>query len=239
MSGKQDVQKFYDDYVDKQQIVGINERHYSIVNYLLEFGLKPDSKVLEIGCGIGTLTELLSGVIPNGQLLANDISPKSIDIASEKLKKYTNVDFIVGDIAQQNIEGKFDVIVMPDVLEHIPPADHFKIFAKLSELIDPKGFILIHIPNPNFLEWCHVYNNKGLQVIDEPVHTNHLVEALYPNNLYLHYLKTYSIWFDNHDYQVIVAKKKLPLEEQVYNHMEKEITFIDKVKHKLSAIFRN
>ena len=76
--------EFYDDYVERQLRVGVNERHRSILRYLLRFGLQPHHRVLEIGCGVGTLTGLLADELRDGgRLLGVDLSPRSIEAALE------------------------------------------------------------------------------------------------------------------------------------------------------------
>lgn len=57
-----DIKKFYDEYTVKQVRVGINHRHLSIQRFLERFGLIKNSKVLEVGCGIGTVSELMKAI---------------------------------------------------------------------------------------------------------------------------------------------------------------------------------
>ncbi len=78
-----DLKAFYDEYVGRQLAVGVNERHHAILRWLRRFGLCRGDRVLEIGCGVGTLTGLIASAIgPEGFLLAVDLSPKSIEAAS-------------------------------------------------------------------------------------------------------------------------------------------------------------
>ena len=59
MESKENVKKYYDDYVSRQRKYGITPRHLFILKRLKKFGLKSNSKVLEIGSGIGTLSLLI------------------------------------------------------------------------------------------------------------------------------------------------------------------------------------
>ena len=227
-----DIAKWYDKFSKTQENEGINLRNKKIQEWLIKFGLKEDSKVLEIGCGIGTQTELLAEYLnEKGSILSNDLSEKSIELAKKRLRSYDNVSFLSGDIVKQNIEGKFDIILLPDVLEHIPIVDHNLLFKKIRHLIKPEGFILIHIPNPNYLQWCHENTPEMLQIIDQPIHTSILVENIYPNDLYIDYLETYSIWIDNNDYQIIRLKPNPNVDYQtVSNNNSLLRKVIDKIK---------
>ena len=204
-----EAQEYYDDFVDHQVSVGVNERHHSILRHLKRSGLKPHHRVLEIGCGVGTLTELLVKYVgPEGSVLATDLSPRSIDVARNSLSRFAAVALMAGDILDLEVPGKFDVVVLPDVIEHIPLEHHPRLFARLASWLRPGGFVLLHYPNPNFLEWCREHKPDELQVIDQPIHTDVLTANAYPHGLYLDFLETYSIWVQEGDYQVAVMRRR-------------------------------
>ena len=171
--------------------------------------------------------------LKQGEILAIDISDKSIEIAN-KTYNSENTKFVAADATTYDFNDKtFDVIVLPDVLEHIPIDLHSDLFSKLQSVLKEKGFIFIHIPNPYFLEWCETNRPQDLQVIDQPIKTDVLVENTYKNNLFIEELKSYSIWVKDKDYQYIVLRKNN------YQDFNKTIndkpTLLDKVKHKLDA----
>jgi len=67
---------FCDEYVGRQLAVGVNERHYAILHWLLRFGLRHANRALEIGCGMGTPTGLIAGAIgPDGALSSSASAP--------------------------------------------------------------------------------------------------------------------------------------------------------------------
>lgn len=227
------VEDYYDKFSSQQVKTGINKRHRSIHQWLLKMGLQPHHNCLEIGCGIGTQTELLAGYIKTGSILAVDISPESIKIARERLKEKKNVSLIAVDITQYKIDDKFDVLVLPDVLEHIPIELHKELFAKMATLLKPDGFIFIHIPNPYYLEWCHQNTPELLQIIDQPLYTDLLTPNIYAAGLYIHTLITYSVWIDNGDHQVILLK---PRRELDYKQIVEKATVTSRIKHKIKKI---
>lgn len=206
----QSVENYYDEFSEKQVDIGINYRHHKIHEWLLQFGLKPHHNVLELGCGIGPQTELLASYLNKDvNITALDISPKSIETAQKRLHAFPHVNFMVGDVVDMSINGKFDVIVLPDVIEHIPLNQHARLFGKIKELLNEDGFVLIHIPNPYYLEWVHVNRKEDLQIIDQPIYTQELCNNAYPHGLHIAHLQTYPIWVSGGDYQVIVLKPTL------------------------------
>lgn len=200
------VSAFYDDYAPLQEERGINHRHVRIMQWLEQFGLRNGMEVLEIGCGIGTQTELLAAKLTNGRLLAMDISPRSIEMASKRLAGKPQVELRCGDIITLEIGGHFDLIVLPDVLEHIPVVEHEALFLKLARLLKPNGQMVIHIPSPQSLEWVTAHHPERLQVIDQPLFMDQLIPAATKAGLYPHHLQHYGLWSVDPDAAVIVLR---------------------------------
>jgi len=202
----EDVATYYDEYVGRQEAVGINRRHRSILDRLLRLGLRPDHRVLEIGSGVGTVTELLAGALPRGSVLGTDLSPKSIEAARERLASFGNVELVAGDVLEAEIPGRFDVVVLPDVIEHIPVELHSALFGRVASWVKDDGFVFVHYPDPHHLEWCRVHRPDKLQVIDQPIHADVLVANAYPHGLYLDRYERYSIWVREGDYVAAVLR---------------------------------
>jgi len=204
-----DARGFYDEYIGRQTEIGINARHRAILGWLRRFGLRPGHRVLEIGCGAGTLTELLAEALePRGFVVGVDFSPMSIEAAKERLARFTNVRLDIGDALKIEVEGRFDVVVLPDVIEHIPLQHHRALFERVASWVKPDGFVMLHYPSPYYLDWCHQHHPEDLQIIDQPIHADVLLSNAGPSGLYLHFLQTYSIWIREGDYVVAVMRVK-------------------------------
>jgi trans-aconitate 2-methyltransferase len=201
-----DVSAFYDDFADRQTRVGINDRHRAIVAWLRRFGLRPGDSVLELGCGVGTVTQLLAEELPRGSVLGIDLSPHSIAKARERLAAYENVRFMAADVAAVDVEGEYDVVLLPDVIEHVPLEQHDALFGSVASWVKPGGFVLLHYPNPHHLEWFHVHHPERLQIVDQPIHADVLLANAYRHDLYLSYYERYSIWIREGDYIVAVLR---------------------------------
>ena len=88
--------------------------------------LAPDLKILDVGCGPGTITVDLASRVPSGFVYAIDPSPSVIEQARQhaKEKGVTNVRFEVGDIFDWKSlggveEDGFDVVHAHQVLQHL------------------------------------------------------------------------------------------------------------------------
>jgi 2-polyprenyl-3-methyl-5-hydroxy-6-metoxy-1,4-benzoquinol methylase len=209
------VSDWYDGFTAHQKKLGINIRHRTILRNARKAGLRDGTRVLEIGCGIGTVTSLLANRNPTGRILAVDISPKSIAIAKENLKRHANVEFLVSDMSDFADKDRFDLVVLPDVIEHIPLDDHPRLFATIARHMAPEARLLINVPNAQLLEHLHRHNPAVLQVIDQPVHFDRLMAAVYPAGLVLESVSSYGLQFEHAEYHSIVVRPAYALERLV------------------------
>jgi 2-polyprenyl-3-methyl-5-hydroxy-6-metoxy-1,4-benzoquinol methylase len=135
---KEEVSQFYDQFSERQIKIGVNERLIFLFKQLKKLGLTKKSKILELGCGVGAFTYLLSKKVEKGYIEAVDLSEKSIENAQKNIQK-NNVQLFVGDVVHyQPQESDFDFITLLDVIEHIPIEEHFNLF-KTSALIFQKN----------------------------------------------------------------------------------------------------
>jgi ubiquinone/menaquinone biosynthesis C-methylase UbiE len=209
---EKDIAGFYDEFIGQQKNSGINERIYALYKRMSKLGLEPGSKVLELGCGIGTITYMLSRKIKTGLIEAVDISPKSIEFAKQRLQK-KNIIFNAGNaINYTPVSNAFDFITLFDIIEHIPLENHEQLFRNISGICSDNTLILINIPSPGSVEYDRRHQPHVLQVIDQPVYLQSLVENLVKNELELVFFERYSIWNEN-DYHFFIARKKLPFKE--------------------------
>ncbi len=212
MTEKTEVKEFYDTFVENQQKVGISVRHRIIAKKLKAIGLKSNSNVLEVGCGIGTVSELIIKTIPSGKFLGCDISEGSIRTAQQR-NSSKNADFIVDDMSNFTSDIKFDFIVFPDVLEHIPVSEHSNLFANISKVSSDNAKILINIPEPNSLNWVRKNNPEKLQIIDQSLSMQDLLNNTYPHGFQVESIYPYSIHTNVNNYLSIVLVKNGAVEE--------------------------
>jgi ubiquinone/menaquinone biosynthesis C-methylase UbiE len=81
-----------------------------------------ESKVLEVGCGVGAQTLMLANNSPDAEITSIDISEESINRAKILLKKHkiSNVEFQVADLFNLPFKDEtFDHIFVCFVLEHL------------------------------------------------------------------------------------------------------------------------
>ena len=108
--------------------------------------LNPQTRVLEIGCGeAGNLKPFLDS---GCQCTGIDIACNRIELAKEFYQdhpKRKNLELICSDIYKVTPgTQQFDLIVMRDVIEHIPNQEKFMAFVK--DFLKPDGKFFLGFP---------------------------------------------------------------------------------------------
>ena len=221
--------EFYDKFISYQIKSGINDRIYGLYKRICKIGIDTNSRILEIGCGIGALTFLLSRKVRTGNIEAIDISTKSIEFAAARIKN-PNILFSVADILNFTpAYPPFDKILLFDVLEHIPEQNHNTLFANISTWMKGDSLLLINIPNPDYILYDQKNNPGVLQETDQPIQIDKLIGVLNFFSLELDYFETYSVWVKN-DYHFLVVKKRTDFVEEF---LRSESTLFERIRVRL------
>ncbi len=200
---------YYDRFTSDQKKEEIDVRHLHILEKLVQAGMKASHKVLEVGCGIGELSHLMASKVRHGKVLALDINQKNIHKARELWAKQENLQFEVSDMKDLHLPGEtFDYFVFPDIMEQISSSRdrHFRLFENVKRHSHENSIIFVHLPTPQFLEWRTHNDPELLQTLDAAVSLGDLVKSISENNFHLHHAATYSVFYEEHDYQYLIFK---------------------------------
>lgn len=116
--------------------------------YFKTFELSGNEKILDFGCGGGTGACCLAKLLNDGgHLTCVDVSNYWIDKAKYRLKRYTNVECLKGDIRKLDIpEHSFDIISIFHVIHDIAPEERQGISDRLATLLNRNGKLFIREP---------------------------------------------------------------------------------------------
>ena len=107
------------------------------VSVLDRLSLRGDERVLDVGCGTGRLTALLSDRLPRGRVIGVDISPGMLATAAKTLPR---VPFVLADASALPFRAAADVIFSTATFHWV--LDHPRLFKSLYEALAPGGRLL-------------------------------------------------------------------------------------------------
>jgi SAM-dependent methyltransferase len=102
--------------------------------------LKPHMRILDVGCGPGTITAGLADYVPQGHVTGIDSAPGILEQARELAEGRDNVEFTTGDVyALAYPDATFDVTHAHQVLQHL--SDPVKALREMRRVVKPGGLI--------------------------------------------------------------------------------------------------
>ena len=107
-----------------------------------------NTKVLDIGCGGGLVSEGLSKI--GATVTGIDFIKQNIKVAKMHAKKNNlKINYIVKDFEKEKITSKYDVIIILEVLEHLSNWEEFLKKIKLS--LNKNGVLIMSTINRNLI----------------------------------------------------------------------------------------
>ena len=131
------------------------------LRYFIEIAhLRPEARVLEIGCGSGRMALPLSRYLQDGTYTGIDITPQSIAWCQRHIsRRYPLFTFVHADLYNKryNPDGKlhansytfpfadrtFDFVFLTSVFTHLLPADATHYLQEIARLLAPQGNALL------------------------------------------------------------------------------------------------
>ena len=102
--------------------------------------------VLEVGCGVGSLTSRVVAGCAFDRLVSIDISPEAVEYCRQNLRNAA-VEFRCADVRE--VTGNFDAIICMNVLEHIE--DDIAALSRMLDMLTPGGVLFLLVPAHGFL----------------------------------------------------------------------------------------
>ena len=127
--------------------------------YIHRAELKDSLKILELGCGWGSLTLFMAKKFPKAQITAVSNSNDQRKFIQNKCKKmgFENVDVITCDMNDFHTDKKFDRVVSIEMFEHM--RNYKVLLKKISNWLNDTGKLFVHIFSHNSI--VYPYEDKG------------------------------------------------------------------------------
>ena len=116
--------------------------------YLIEAGIEPGMRVLDVGSGAGDVAFLAAELLgPSDQVVGVDRSPAALALARSRAKEQSlaHVTFRESELSAMAFDQHFDAAIGRYVLCFQP--DPVALLRKISGLVRPGGIVLFHEPD--------------------------------------------------------------------------------------------
>jgi SAM-dependent methyltransferase len=131
----------------QRKVIKENNFTYRILLGVINKFIKEPKKILDVGCGAGTLGLYYGS--KGHKVLGIDISQKAVDSAnlSAELLGLKNVNFEKMDFPYEIPNSKFDFVIFTEVIEHL--SDDDLALKKIFILLKQKGIVILSTPSKN------------------------------------------------------------------------------------------
>src|SRR5215216_2362858 len=119
------------------------ERSAPFFDLLALVEIRPNLKVVDLGCGTGELTRQLAAMLPNSDVIGLDSSTQMLDVARAASYSSPGVRFEQGDQAQ--LLGEWDLIFSNAALQW--SENHEELIPRLYGRLTPGGQIAVQVPS--------------------------------------------------------------------------------------------
>lgn len=137
-------------YQDSHPELALQRDEYEKSRFLKYMHLKPDSIILDIGCGVGRWGDEIVRHLSTGRYVGVDYSPNMLEVARKELGHTGKCDFFCGDFKEireilriHQVKRKFDVILLNGILMYINDDDILKCLEAVNDLLVDGGVIYI------------------------------------------------------------------------------------------------
>jgi malonyl-CoA O-methyltransferase len=157
---KQRIEKSFGSRAQSYHQHATLQRHIAqkLVSFLPEKAL---SKILEIGCGTGFVTELLLHKYPQSQIHVTDISRDMLHYTQQRFIGYKNLTFSVQDGENLNVDQKYDLVISSMAVQWFENPN--ATLNGYKNILTSDGTVYFStLGNKSFQEWRHCLNELNL-----------------------------------------------------------------------------
>jgi cyclopropane-fatty-acyl-phospholipid synthase len=189
-------------------------------------------KILDLGCGWGSLTLWISERFPDSQVtgVSNSSTQKAFIDGEIHRRGLHNCQILTHDINEFQPAGKFDRVISIEMFEHM--RNYESLMARISQWLNPDGLLFIHIFSHR--QFAYLFEDRGPGdwmarhfFTGGMMPSDHLL-LYFQQKLHLldhwrlngtHYSKTAAAWLANMDRN---RSRILPILEEAYTQEQAE-----------------
>lgn len=116
------------------------------------------ANILEVGCGEGAVTERLAAAFPEARITAIDITDRVGRLYRGDRERVTFHRRLIDEVAEEQAR-QFDLVLINDVLHHVPRSMHVDFLRAAGMARAPSGWLVLKdwVRSPTAINWlCYV-----------------------------------------------------------------------------------
>ena len=123
-------------------------------------GLQNGQRILELGCGWGSLSLWMAKHFPEANItsVSNSHSQRAYIMEQARERKLSNLEVITADVNAFEPDGTFDRVVSVEMFEHV--RNHRGLFQRIHSWLKPQGRLFTHV-------FCHRSTSYPFEVEGE------------------------------------------------------------------------
>ncbi|WP_457577031.1 methyltransferase domain-containing protein [Desulfomarina sp.] len=134
-------------------------------NLLSRYEISGFSRILEIGCCTGFLTELICSAHSVKTIWLNDIVPEFCSVTAERIKENVKeVRLFPGDIEEKILPKGLDIVLSSSTFQWLQDLE--RLFARVYGCLNEGGILAFSLFGPGTMEEIRSLTGRGLPYLD-------------------------------------------------------------------------
>ena len=218
-----EVKVFYDDFFSKKMLdyrINSNLRISRAIGLISSY-VRRESSVVEVGSGIGIVTEAIAKKATEGKVIAFELGGRNVWYAKRTITA-KNVQFVQADIFDPGlsleafISTKVNLFVLVDVIEHLPTDQLPRLFEIFASHAAENAQVILTYPSPQYQNFLRAENPQELQIVDNVIELESLLVCAGRFGFSIKEFRLVDVWLTNqYAHLVLQSGSKLrPVDDQ-------------------------
>lgn len=131
----------------QQRYIPARKQRFETIVQLIADTQRKVSRILDVGCGTGSLMLPILRTFPTAEVWGVDFDPMLLALAGKRLSKFgERAKLVEGDLRKQNwissVPARFDAIVSATTLHWFSPAQLSRLYKQFARLLNSGGIFL-------------------------------------------------------------------------------------------------
>jgi len=227
MSSNKKVSDFYDNFKIKlvEDFIRPNKRVENAIQIALSHIPNDTNSILDLGFGLGWSSYEMARHFPSATVRGFDIS-EELTATAKSLFQASNLTYTSMDLTRDFPKGKFDVIILIDVYEHIPISDRSKFYENIRRSLSENGRVIFTCPTVYHQNYLRKHKPEGLQPVDEDIDIHSFLDFCKNTGTEISHFAYLDIW-NSRDYLYCIAEKPWKYHTDQKNEYIKKLKILD------------